>query len=246
MADYTGSFSGSFEGNGRLLTSIDYYSLENLPRTITSFEENSILANNAVRDNFTTNVKTRLSAESVISSSAQLPIGVISGSSQIASLGYLTSDSDSQTLSIAGSVLTISGGNNVTLPAGGGGASIWATDNPDRIPTEAELALGELAINTYDGKLFFLKDNGIVSLESIVTTGAQITGSVNLYGSMTASAFLITDNTSSNDLLLVRVSGNDKVKVNSDGTFIINSSESLPTGATGGLSVSGSNFFVYL
>lgn len=95
MADYSGSFSGSFEGNGSLLRNIDYYTLKNLPRTINTFEGNSILANNAFRNNFTQNVKGRLNAEHVISSSAQLTNefdirysnelndGVVSGSSQI-------------------------------------------------------------------------------------------------------------------------------------------------------------------
>lgn len=95
MADYTGSFSGSFEGSGTGLTSIDYYNLSNLPTTITPFQRNSISANNAFRDNFANNVKDRLNAESVISSSAQLTTefdlrygneegdNLISGSSQV-------------------------------------------------------------------------------------------------------------------------------------------------------------------
>ena len=99
MADYSGSFSGSFEGNGSLLRNINYYDLKNLPRTITTFEGNSILANNALRNNFIANVKTRLNAESVISSSAQLidefdirygnELGdnLVSGSSQVNFLG---------------------------------------------------------------------------------------------------------------------------------------------------------------
>ena len=95
MADYTGSFSGSFEGSGIGLTNIDYYNLSNLPTTITPFQRNSISANNAFRDNFADNVKDRLNAESVISSSAQLTTefdlrygneegdNLISGSSQV-------------------------------------------------------------------------------------------------------------------------------------------------------------------
>lgn len=199
MPDFTGSFSGSFEGNGSGLKSIDYYNLSNLPTTITPFQKNSILANNSVRDNFVSNVKTRLNAEGVISSSAQLttefdirygnevgdnlisgsaqiksllPSGVISGSSQlpiglvsgstqvksllpngtisgssqititesqisdlqsyltsvptgtisssaqIADLGYITSETDSQTLTYVGDTLTISNGNSVTIPTG--------------------------------------------------------------------------------------------------------------------------------
>ena len=95
MADYTGSFSGSFEGNGNGLTNIDYYNLSNLPTTITPFQRNSISANNTFRDNFASNLKDRLNTENVISSSAQLTTefdlrygneegdNLISGSSQI-------------------------------------------------------------------------------------------------------------------------------------------------------------------
>ena len=95
MPDFTGSFSGSFEGNGSGLTSVNYYNLSNLPTTITPFQKNSILANNSIRDNFVSNVKTRLNAEGVISSSAQLTTefdarygnetgdGLISSSAQI-------------------------------------------------------------------------------------------------------------------------------------------------------------------
>lgn len=232
MADYTGSFSGSYVGNGSGLTNIDYYSLGNLPSTISPFQKNSILANNSIRDNFVSNVKVRLNAENVISASAQLipefdirygnelgddlvsgsaqvknllpsgvisgseqlptglvsgssqvdvtkttnyssinqysdgkvktklntesvlsgslvaqlpagtisgssqvtitesqisdlqsyltsvPAGTISSSAQIAGLGYLTSETDSQTLTYVGDTLTISNGNSVTIPTG--------------------------------------------------------------------------------------------------------------------------------
>jgi hypothetical protein len=232
VADYTGSFSGSYIGNGSGLTNIDYYDLANLPTTVTPFQKNSILANNSVRDNFVSNVKVRLNAENVISSSAQLipefdirygneigddlvsgsaqvksllpsgvisgseqlpvglvsgssqvdvtsttnyslinqysdgkvktklntesvlsgslvaqlpagtisgssqvtiresqisdlqsyltsvPVGTISSSAQIAALGYLTSETDSQTLTYVGDTLTISNGNSVTIPTG--------------------------------------------------------------------------------------------------------------------------------
>jgi len=95
VADYTGSFSGSFEGSGTGLTSIDYYNLSNLPTTITPFQRNSISANNAFRDNFIPNVKERLNIEGILSSSAQLTTefdlrygneegdNLISGSSQV-------------------------------------------------------------------------------------------------------------------------------------------------------------------
>jgi|688.fasta_scaffold04333_23 hypothetical protein len=59
-----------------------------------------------------------------------------------------------------------------------------------KIPTTDTLELGELAINTYDGKLYFEKDNGIPSIQTIVVTDALITGSLNINGAITASYFI--------------------------------------------------------
>jgi hypothetical protein len=51
-------------------------------------------------------------------------------------------------------------------------------------PTNSQLQLGELAINTTDGKLYFAKSGSAsTSIEEIVTTNAQNTGSLNLSGS---------------------------------------------------------------
>jgi len=58
------------------------------------------------------------------------------------------------------------------------------------VPVPADLILGELAINTFDGKLFLKKNNGSDSIETVVTTDAQITGSVEITGAVTASYFL--------------------------------------------------------
>ena len=174
MADYTGSFSGSFTGsllstNGVISSSaqvvgslpvgvvsgssqidasqltIDYFNLTNLPVTITPFQANSILANSAMRDNFAANVVTQLNNNNVISSSAQVsasaaasgfgtvPEGTVSSSAQISALGYITSQTDAQTLSISGQTLSISNGNSVILPAGGAGqgTTIWNSGSQD-------------------------------------------------------------------------------------------------------------------
>jgi len=56
-------------------------------------------------------------------------------------------------------------------------------------PTTDTLELGELAINTYDGKIYFEKDNGVPSIQSIVVTDALISGSLNINGAITASYF---------------------------------------------------------
>ncbi len=114
------------------------------------------------------------------------------------------------------------------------------------VPSVSDLTLGELAVNTFDGKLFFKKDNGAGSIESVVTTNAQITGSVELTGALTSSLSLIESDTPNTDMFLVKLNGNDKVKVNSEGTFVIKESMTLPTGEKGAMAVSGSGFFIYL
>ena len=49
-----------------------------------------------------------------------------------------------------------------------------------KVPTTAQLALGELAINTYDGRIFFEKNDGSATIEHIVTTNSTTTGSIEL------------------------------------------------------------------
>ena len=121
------------------------------------------------------------------------------------------------------------------------------SNTQSKVPVIGDLSLGELAVNTFDGKLFFKKDvSGTTSIETIVTTNSQITGSVNLAGALTSSLSLISNLSPSGDLFTVRVGGVDKVTVNSQGTLIIKPSVTLPTGTNGSLAVSGSNFFVYL
>ncbi len=45
-----------------------------------------------------------------------------------------------------------------------------------KVPGTADLQLGELAVNTYDGRLFLKKDNGTASIVDV--TGANATGSI--------------------------------------------------------------------
>lgn len=41
---------------------------------------------------------------------------------------------------------------------------------PGKVPTTADLELGEIAINTYDGKLYFEKDSGTLEIVSVATS----------------------------------------------------------------------------
>jgi len=57
-----------------------------------------------------------------------------------------------------------------------------------RVPTTANLALGELAINVRDGKLYFQRDDS--TIQTILTTNASITGDLTLIGTVTATSFV--------------------------------------------------------
>lgn len=59
-----------------------------------------------------------------------------------------------------------------------------------KVPTTAQLDLGEIAINTYDGRVF-IKQSGSgaeQNIRHIITTDSETTGSINLIGSITASS----------------------------------------------------------
>lgn len=52
-----------------------------------------------------------------------------------------------------------------------------------KVPTTEQLQLGELGVNTADGRVFLKKDDGVnVTIEQIVVTGAEVTGSINILG----------------------------------------------------------------
>jgi hypothetical protein len=77
-----------------------------------------------------------------------------------------------------------------------------------KTPTTGDLALGELALNTYDGNLFFKKDDGSASILSVATlSGAQtltnktlssavLTGTLSVGGAVgTSGQFLVSTGT---------------------------------------------------
>ena len=61
-----------------------------------------------------------------------------------------------------------------------------------KIPSTSNLELGELAMNTYDGRVFLKKSSSIESISEILTVNSHpkpITGSLSLNGAITASNF---------------------------------------------------------
>ena len=77
------------------------------------------------------------------------------------------------------------------------------------VPTTAQLDLGELAINTHDGKIYFEKNDGSPSIQTIVTTDSQTTGSIEITGAITGSHLTIGGNISipTNNFLMEKVQG---------------------------------------
>jgi hypothetical protein len=62
---------------------------------------------------------------------------------------------------------------------------------PSKVPTTEQLALGEIALNTYDGKIFIKKDDGVESVISIGErgfTGSQ--GDIGFTGSQGVTGFV--------------------------------------------------------
>ena len=49
-----------------------------------------------------------------------------------------------------------------------------------KVPTTSSLSVGELAINTYDGKIFFNRSGSVNSIQSVLTTNSTTTGSITL------------------------------------------------------------------
>ena len=57
-----------------------------------------------------------------------------------------------------------------------------------KVPTTSDLNLGELAINTNDGRIFFEKNDGSASIKHVITSDSQTTGSIEITGNISGSA----------------------------------------------------------
>ena len=126
-----------------------------------------------------------------------------------------------------------------------------------RKPTTSNLELGELAINTYDGKIYFEKDNGTPSIKEIATEDSYhfyTTSFDSRYVNLTGDETIAGNKTFSNNITIVgnlSVEGTtttiDSTTVNiGDNILELNYGGSQTTGgilikdATGGSTVSGS------
>ena len=58
------------------------------------------------------------------------------------------------------------------------------------IPTTASIDLGELALNTYDGKAFMHKSGSTDEIVQFVVAGSQTSGSIGITGTVTAGNFV--------------------------------------------------------
>lgn len=74
---------------------------------------------------------------------------------------------------------------------------------PGKIPDTGSLNLGELAINTYDGKIFFAKSGSSNTIEQIVTTNSSSSGSITLYGTGSFNELVVTNDVQINNSLYV-------------------------------------------
>jgi len=63
---------------------------------------------------------------------------------------------------------------------------------PGKVPNTSTLNVGEVAINTYDGKLFIKKSGNVDSIEGIVATNSITTGSITLTQTGSFSELVIT------------------------------------------------------
>jgi hypothetical protein len=61
-----------------------------------------------------------------------------------------------------------------------------------KVPATSALSLGEIAINTHDGRVFFKKNDGSDSIEHIVTSNTVTTGSLSLTGKVTAGTLTLS------------------------------------------------------
>jgi predicted acyltransferase (DUF342 family) len=74
---------------------------------------------------------------------------------------------------------------------------------PGKVPDTGSLNIGELAINTYDGKVFIKRSGNVDSIQSVLTTNSITTGSITLTSTGSFSELVITQDANINRDLYV-------------------------------------------
>jgi len=125
-----------------------------------------------------------------------------------------------------------------------------------KVPTTDQLQLGELGINTNDGRVFLKKDNGVdVTIEQIVVTNAEITGSINILGSGSFGDLQVDNNVNiDGNLIAATISGSFSGSFQGDGSGLTNVvvspanqfdfNEPANVGIIGFIEDSGSNYMI--
>jgi hypothetical protein len=128
---------------------------------------------------------------------------------------------------------------------------------PNNKPTTAKLALGEIAINTYDGKIFFHKSGSTgESVEEALTTNAFNIGSLTISGSLhtligttsiSGSSTIYSPSGSASKYFLVKNDTQDLFQVNQEGVMQVASFDTLPTAVPGGIVMSSSGeYYIFM
>lgn len=84
-----------------------------------------------------------------------------------------------------------------------------------KVPGTGSLNLGELALNTYDGKIFFRRSGSTDTVQEVVTTNVTNTGSITITGALTAESIRTTLTASFGSLKV-----NDTLTINHGETII--------------------------
>lgn len=113
------------------------------------------------------------------------------------------------------------------------------------VPTTGQLALGELAINTFDGKLFLKKDNGSESIVEIGAGGGSVTIASSVADVLSASSGEITADDAGADKIVFWDDSAGKLTYLDVGSGLSISGTTITASGGGGGSSTGGDLFLY-